>query len=362
MNLATHRPAHLHQRLQTGLHVLRWRQFSFLLCSQRLRVQLAVCALLCLSLGVAMMAGSTWLSPAQLLSLLTPNADASADAMQLLLFEFRLPRIVVGMLAGCALAISGLLLQSMTQNKLASPDMLAVSDGASLALFLGLLANIGGNGMLGPWWLAPLGAFASVALLLIIAGRRALQADALLIIGLSLASLLRAGSELALARQELQHASALYAWSIGNLNGRGYASASALAIALAICVPLLLWHRRQLGLLSLGQDCARSLGVAVTRLRWQALLIGVALAGLAIGVCGPLAFIALAAPQIALRLHQASASQAAPVFTCGMLGAMLVTLADTLGRSLQSDAELPVGVMCNLLGGPFLLWLVLKSK
>ena len=209
-------------------------------------------------------------------------------------------------------------------------------------------------------WSAALGAAVLLVAMLMLgaAGSRGGVA-ALLVIGIGVASLLRALTELLLSRQELMHASALYSWSVGSLAGRGYEAALPLSLALVVLAPPALLLARRLDVLRLGAGLATSLGAPVRRLQWLALLLAAMLAGLAVGVCGPIAFVALASPFIASRLAGGGRIAAA---SAAITGALLVVCADSLGRIALSGAELPAGVICNLLGGPFLLWLLLRGS
>ncbi|WP_211441942.1 FecCD family ABC transporter permease [Collimonas humicola] len=341
-------------QLESGAQLLRCGRFSLLFARRSLWAGLGLCALLSAAVGVALMAGSTWLSPQQLLAVLRGQG---APGLQLLVLEFRLPRILVGLLAGIALGLAGCLIQALTRNRLATPDLLGVADGATLGVFVALISSAAG--MFGPWWVGPLGALGAVLLLLIASGNLGRRGQRLLIVGLALSSLLRAVTELALSRQELMHASSLYAWSIGSLNGRSYAAVAPLAIGLLILLPLTMLSTRRLALLRFDLEIASGLGLPVRATQWQALLSAVLLAGLAVGVCGPIAFVALAAPFIAERLVGGGRIA---LFSAALTGALLVVGADTLGRVLLAAAELPVGVICNLLGGPFLLWLLLSER
>jgi len=340
--------------MEVGLQLLRCGRFSLLFARRSAWASLGLCGLLAAAVAVALMAGSTWLSPQQLLSVLRGQG---APGLQLLVLEFRLPRILVGLLAGAALGLAGCLIQALTRNRLATPDLLGVADGATLGVFVTLISSTAG--MFGPWWVGPLGALGAVVLLLIAAGNLGRRGQRLLIVGLALSSLLRAVTELALSRQELMHASALYAWSIGSLNGRSYAAAAPLAAGLLILLPLTLSSTRRLALLRFELEIASGLGLPLRTTQWQALLSAVLLAGLAVGVCGPIAFVALAAPFIAERLVGGGRIA---LLSAALVGALLVVFADTLGRILLAAAELPVGVICNLLGGPFLLWLLLSER
>lgn len=305
---------------------------------------------LMLACVMALCTGARWLSGAELLDALARRGPAG---LQLLVHELRMPRVVAGMLAGCALGIAGCLVQSLSRNRLASPDILGVSDGAALGIFAGLVAS--GTGLMGPWWTGPLGALAALAILALAARGLHGRPQAVLVVGIGVASLLRAVTELILSRQELMHASALYSWSSGSLAGRGYAAARPLAFALLLAVPPALLLARRLDLLRLGTDIAASLGAPVRRMQCQSLVLAVLLAGMAVGVCGPIAFVALAAPLMASRLAGGGVALAG----AGLAGALLVVCADAVGRLVLDGAELPAGVICNLLGGPFLLWLLL---
>jgi iron complex transport system permease protein len=339
---------------EPGLLVVRRGALSVLVATRSLYVTLGLLAALALAGAVALAAGPAWLSPLQLLAAIAGDAPGGT---RLMVIGFRLPRVLTGVLAGAALGLAGSLIQTLTRNRLASPDLLGVADGATLGVFMALIA--GGTGMLGPWWVGPLGALGAVALLLFASGQLDRRGHRLLVVGIAIASLLRAAAELALSQQELMHASALYAWSIGSLSGRTYGSAVPLACGLLLLLPPALLSSRRLALLRFDPDIAAGLGLRVRATQWQVLLIAVLLAGLAVGVCGPIAFVALAAPFIGERLIGFGRGA---LLAATLSGAVLVTAADTLGRVVLGDAELPVGVICNLLGGPFLLYLLFNER
>lgn len=339
---------------EPGLRLWRYGRFSLLFNSRSVWTVVGLSVLLICFIGISLMAGSTWLSPQKLMSVLIGKAS---PGHQLLVLEFRFPRVLVGLMAGAALGAAGCLIQALTRNRLATPDLLGVADGATLGIFVALMSSA--SGLFGPWWVGPLGALGAIGLLLIASGNLGSHGQRLLIVGLALSSLLRALTELALSRQELMHASALYAWSIGSLNGRSYAAALPLAVGLILLLPSTLLATRRLALLRFDSDIAAGLGLSLRATRWHALMSAILLAGLAVGVCGPIAFVALAAPFVAERL--VSGGRIA-LFSAALVGAILVVGADTVGRVLLTAAELPVGVICHLLGGPFLLWLILSER
>lgn len=307
---------------------------------------LGVLGLLLLSL----LAGELSLSPLQ-----AWKAWRGEDAMALfLLQEIRLPRALAALLVGASLGLAGLLLQTLARNRLASPDVVGVHDGAVLALGLGLMFSA--DGLLGPWWLALAGALLSLALVLLCAGGVGRQGQRALIVGLAVAALARSGFELVLATVELAHSSALYSFSMGSLLASSYAQLLPVSLGLGLLLILLLPWLPGLALLQLGESQAQLLGLRVGRHRLMLVLLAGALAGLGVSVAGPIGFVALVAPLLARAWLGPL-----PLLGAALLGAALTLLADLLGRLLLAPVELPAGVLSGMLGGPVLLWLLLRD-
>ncbi|MFD0272899.1 Fe(3+)-hydroxamate ABC transporter permease FhuB [Kitasatospora sp. NPDC127111] len=273
----------------------------------------------------------------------------------LLVQKFRLGRIVAGLAAGAALGLAGCLTQTLARNRLATPELLGVNDGATAAVLFSVTAS----GTFGAWWAGPLGALAAVLVVTLVAGGLGARGYRVLVVGLAMSALASAVIQVAMARRSLNSAGALYVWTSGSLNGRDYAVATPVLTGLAVLVPLALVVARRLAVLRFDDDVAASLGVDPARVRLACLLLAVALAGLAVGVCGPVGFVALAAPVIAGRL---AGPARVPVLGAALVGAVLVVLADTLGRVLIGGVEIPVGIVTTVLGGPFLLWVLLGRK
>lgn len=307
---------------------------------------LAVLALLLLSL----LAGELSLSPQQAWA-----AWQGEDAMDLfLLQEVRLPRALAALLVGASLGLAGLILQTLSCNRLASPDVLGLHDGAVLALGAGLW--ISADGLLGPWWLALGGALLSLLLVLLCAGGVGRQGQRVLVVGLAVAAVARAGFELVLATVELAHSSALYSFSMGSLLASSYQQLRPVSWGLGLVLLLLLPWLPGLALLQLGESQAQLLGLRVGLHRWALLLLAAALAGLGVSVAGPIGFIALVAPLLARAWLGPL-----PFLGASLLGAALTLIADLLGRLLLAPVELPAGVLSGILGGPVLLWLLLRE-
>ncbi|MER7668386.1 Fe(3+)-hydroxamate ABC transporter permease FhuB [Kitasatospora sp. NPDC096128] len=273
----------------------------------------------------------------------------------LLVQKFRLGRIVAGLAAGAALGLAGCLTQTLARNRLATPELLGVNDGATAAVLISATAS----GTFGAWWAGPLGALAAVLVVTLVSGGLGARGYRVLVVGLAMSALASAVVQVALARRSLNSAGSLYVWTSGSLNGRDYAIATPVLIGLAVLVPTALVLARRLAVLRFDDSVAASLGVDPGRVRLACLLLAVALAGLAVGVCGPVGFVALAAPVLAARL---AGPTRVPVLGSALTGALLVVLADTLGRVLIGGVEIPVGIVTTVLGGPFLLWVLLSRR
>ncbi|MFI9201258.1 Fe(3+)-hydroxamate ABC transporter permease FhuB [Streptomyces sp. NPDC053048] len=277
----------------------------------------------------------------------------SGDRFDVLLVQkFRLGRIVAGLTAGAALGLAGCLTQTLARNRLATPELLGVNDGATAAVLISTTLT----GTFGAWWAGPLGALAAVLVVTTVAGGLGQRGYRVLVVGLAMSALASAVTQVVLARRSINSASSLYVWTSGSLNGRDYEVAVPVLVGLAVLVPIALVVARRLNVLRFDDSTASSLGVSPGRVRMVCLLLAVGLAGLAVGICGPVGFVALASPVIAGRL---AGPLRVPVLGSMLVGAVLVVLADTVGRVIFSGVEVPVGIVTTVLGGPFLLWVLL---
>ncbi|MBU2711124.1 FecCD family ABC transporter permease [Zooshikella harenae] len=279
------------------------------------------------------------------------------SAQQLLMWEIRWPRLLAGVVTGVALAAAGTLLQQVTQNWLSSPEVLGVNEGATFLLLLGLLLSP--VNMLGPWWLAPLGAVLVGVILAFLAGGIGGRGYQILLVGVALAYFTRAMNDLLISRATAQHASAVHSWTLGNLANSDYTELMPASLLLMICLVSaigVVWHLR---LFKLMESHVQSLGIAVRKVQFAALALALVMAGLGVGIGGPISFVAIAAPILVARWLP---PQVLGLGNSCMLGATLVIVADTIGRVVLAPNEIPVGVITSLLGGPFLLWVLLQEK
>ncbi|WP_329180145.1 iron ABC transporter permease [Streptomyces decoyicus] len=302
--------------------------------------------------ALAVVASSTGMPLSQTLSGLLGTGDPGTV---MIVRDFRLPRVVVGIMVGMALGIAGCLTQTLAGNRLATPDLIGVNEGATAAV----VASAAGSatGVAGAWWLGPLGAVAAAVVVVLCAGGAGSRGYRVLVVGIGVSTFIGAVSDLIMSRENDNTAGGVFLWAVGSLNGRDESVGQPLLAALLLLVPLALVAGHRLQLLRFDDDMAACLGVDLRRVRAVALALAVALAGIAVGIGGPIAFVALAAPVLAQRL---SGPTRVPVLGSALAGAALITAADALGR-VAAPVEIPVGVVTSVLGGPFLLWVLLRS-
>ena len=291
---------------------------------------------------------------------------------RLVVLELRLPRVATGLLVGMAFAVSGALLQTLSRNPLASPDIVGVNSGASAgAVAVIVLAGTGGGNISGVAAKVgiPLAAVLGGLLATLVVGALSVQrgvvdAGKVVLIGVGVAAAANSLVAWLLVVGDVNDAGRAAAWLAGSLNARTWSDAIPVLIAVVLLLPVTMMFNRDLSALVLGDDVASSLGVRVARIRLALLVIATVLAAMATAGAGPIAFVALVAPQVALRLTR---TERPPLLTTAMLGALFVVLADLLARNgLQwlrvGPYELPVGVVTAACGAPYLLHLIGRQQ
>lgn len=288
-------------------------------------------------------------------SLLHP---ASADASVILL-QIRLPRILLAVLCGMGLALSGCVLQAVTENPLADPGVLGINAGAGFAvmLFLTLFPALHIQTMLYQPLFAMAGGLLTAALLMGFAKRNGrLRPSYLLLGGIGISAGFSALMLMMASDMENSSYQLVARWLAGNIWGTGWYQVQALLPYLLVLIPLLLTRARALDLLLLGEESAAALGVSVERERRAALIAAVALAAACVSVSGGIGFVGLVAPHMARRFVGGRHRALLPAAM--LMGALLLLLADTLGRTLFQPVEIPVGIVVSVLAAPYFLWLL----
>lgn len=275
-----------------------------------------------------------------------------------IIWQIRLPRILLSMGVGAALSISGLAFQAVLGNYLADPYLLGVSSGASFgAVVVMTLAP------LSLVWVTPaafLTGIASVILVLALAkSRDGLPSERMVLAGVAVGSFLTAMVSVLLIMSRDRMAEALF-WLMGGFSGRGWTEVGIFTPYLLLGSMVLFLIPNELNLMSIGEETAFTVGVATKRVKVWVLLAGSLLAGAAVSISGVIGFVGLIVPHFTRMLVGADHRKLLPL--TAIAGAILLLAADTLARSIPGIGELPVGAVTAFLGGPFFLYILRRSS
>lgn len=273
------------------------------------------------------------------------------------LMEYRLPRAVLAILLGGALAISGVLVQSVVRNPLASPDILGINNAAGLVAVsvLMFLPN------LTFYWMpifAFLGGVLSFVILWIVCGFN-FRPIKMAIIGVALSALWAAISHYLMLTNPVEINTAML-WLTGSLWGRSWSYLNVVLPWLVVLLPLPFIFCRDLDTLGLGENKASTLGVTVNKVQISVLVLAVALSTTAVAICGPIAFLGLVAPHLARRLVGGRHLTLLPAAL--IIGALLLQLSDILARVIDPPTELPAGILTAIIGAPYFFYLLMRTK
>ncbi len=280
-----------------------------------------------------------------------------------IIWQFRLPRALTAMLAGSALAVSGLQLQTLFQNPLAGPFVLGINSGASLGVAIVVLASqqLGlVYGDMGIVTAACMGS-ASVAMLVIVVARLVQNAIALLVVGLMFGYATGAIVNILLQLSSAQQVQQFVIWTFGSFGGVTWVQLPLLAMGIGIGIATALISTAALNVMLLGEMQAQSLGVNLQRLRLLVLLSSSLLAGIVTAFCGPIAFLGVAVPHLCRGiLHTSDLRWLLPSVI--LAGAGLALVADLLSQVLVRSSVLPLNSVTALIGTPILIWVVIRSR
>lgn len=290
-----------------------------------------------------------------LASLVGRNAEAS----NLIIMQFRLPRITAAILIGAALAAAGALLQGVIRNPLASPDLLGVTGGASVAV-VAFMTFVTGYSIHWVPFIAIGGALVTATINYVLAWKKGVSPFRLVLIGIGISTAMGALTTFLLISGPTYLAAQVLNWMTGSIYGTNWAYIEVLWPWVAIFIPLSLLMAKELNVQSLGEDVARGLGNRLQLSRMILLFYSVALAGAAVGAAGTISFIGLMAPHIARRLVGNCYKLIIPV--SAFIGAIILLLADLAGRMLFQPLDIPAGVFTAGIGAPFFMYLLFKRK
>ncbi|WP_099352638.1 FecCD family ABC transporter permease [Fredinandcohnia onubensis] len=284
---------------------------------------------------------------------------------QLVITSFRLPRIIIAFLVGMALAAAGSILQGIIRNPLASPDILGITGGASVAVvaFLATFSNSSNALTVSIKWMpvaAFIGATVVAFLVYILAWKNGVSPIRLVLIGIGVSALTQALTTTFMVIGPIYQASQANIWITGTVNGSTWANVQILSPVVIILLVFSFMLARHLNIQELGEELATGVGSAVQKHRFLLLLLSTALTGSAVAFAGGIGFVGLMAPHMARRLVGSAFGALLP--TAALLGGILVMLADLIGRTAFSPTEVPAGVFTAAIGAPYFIYLLYKSR
>lgn len=304
---------------------------------------------------VATLAGSLWLRTGDIALWVRGAApDLIGQAL-----DDRVPRVAAAVLAGAALGLAGCVVQGAVRNPLAEPGILGITAGAGLGAAGVVTSDLSGGRtvLIAVAVLAGLATFTVIALL---AWRGGFLPDRFVLIGIGCGYGLSSITTFLLLRADPYNTPRIFTWLSGTTYGRTLPDVLPVAVALTIALPVLLAMRSRLDLLAVDEDTPRIVGVNVERTRLGALAIAAVLAALSVVAVGVVGFVGLVAPHLARSLVGARHGRSIPVAM--LLGALPVCVADALGRTVVAPAQVPAGLMIALVGGPYFIWVLRKSR
>jgi iron complex transport system permease protein len=282
-----------------------------------------------------------------------------ADYYQVTLWQLRIPRIVMSVLAGASLAVCGAVFQSIFRNPVCDPYILGISSGASLgaavAFILGWDAVVFGITL-------PALVTALLTLLLILGIARLKgkhNTDTLLLIGIALNFFISAViTLLVVVNQKEMHK--IYFWTMGSLTHVSWLDIAWLLPVMAVCISILFYYAKALNIMQVGTETAQTLGINTRKTTYVVLIIASVLISVVVSFCGSIGFIGLIMPHVARLLFGSNNRR---LFTYSLFfGAFFLLIADTLARTIAAPAELPVGSITALAGAPYFIYLVLRKR
>ena len=323
--------------------------------SARSIVFVAVVSVLVVSLAVVAITLGDY--PISIRQIAAAIGGDGTDAVRRIVVDGRLPRIVLAVIAGAALGVSGAVFQSVTRNPLGSPDIIGFTSGSFTGALVVILV-VGGNYLMVAGG-ALTGGLLTALLVYGLAYRRGgVQAYRLIVVGIAASFFLQAVNGWLIIRTDLNSALAAASWGAGSFNLVGWRENLVVAAVIVAMIPALVWSGRRLRVLELGDDAAIALGVGAERTRIISLLAAIVLVAVVTAAVGPVAFIALAAPQIAKRM---TGSPTIVLIPTAVMAALLTLGSDIVAQRLLSPTQLPVGVVTVVVGGVYLVALLISQ-
>ncbi len=335
-----------------------------------LKMNYSLILFLTLSFGVlsfvaALSLGAADISFTDVVSSLLSSFSLEKEASEVIFFEriiweLRMPRTILAFLAGCGLAVSGLILQTVTRNPLADPYLFGISSGASLGVVISIVLLGSTISMITPV-AAFAGSLVAMLMLLMIAGRRqSQQVESMLLAGVALSFLFSSFTSLLLYHTDPQAVTAVLFWTMGSFSRAQWGNLWFPAVVIIGCVVVMLAYRRQLNAMLLGDESATTLGINVNRFRLVMLVLSSLITATLVSLCGGIGFVGLMIPHI-VRFFVSQGTIFGIMLTA-LAGGIFMIWVDVLSRTVLENQELPVGVITSAVGSLFFLSLLYFRK
>ncbi|WP_010306154.1 FecCD family ABC transporter permease [Kurthia senegalensis] len=337
------------------------QRVSFLLDTRASRRTIFVGCMAILAVLISASFGESFINPWHVIQALLGQGDAYN---QLLVVDFRLPRILLAAFAGMALAVAGAILQGMIKNPLASPDIIGISAGGSAAVvgFLALFSNNDHVLLVSINWM-PLAGFIGAMLVgllvYVLAWKDGVTSTRLVLIGLGIATFLQAITTMLMIIGPVYVASEVQKWLIGSVSSTDWNEVVIMVPVIAVLLVVTFLIVRHLNVQDFGDDTAMSLGQSVQKMRFGLIVLSACLVGSAISFTGAIGFVGLMAPHIARRLVGSAFGLLIPMSAA--IGCFLVVVADIIGRTAFNPIEVPAGVFTAAIGAPYFIYLLFKN-
>ncbi|WP_051234315.1 FecCD family ABC transporter permease [Halomonas halocynthiae] len=291
------------------------------------------------------------------LAALWPALQGNGDPFSVFIVqELRLPRLAAAWWTGAAFAVAGCLMQTLARNRLATPGIIGIDNGATAFA----VASVVGLGVsLAPPAMALIGSATAASITFGLASGNDTRGYRFIVAGIGIGAVFGAVTQLLLSQVDIDSANAAYPWTVGTLNARSLGAVNLLFAGLLLGLPAAIALGRSLSGMRFSDAVAAGMGIPLKHRRIQVLTLAVLLTALAVAVAGPVGMVGLIGPEIARSL---SSPRGVPLVASALAGALVMVLADLVGRLLLAPVELPVGIVTALVGGPWLLCILLRPS
>ncbi|MEC3882528.1 iron ABC transporter permease [Halobacillus sp. HZG1] len=288
------------------------------------------------------------------------------DRQELVLFNFRLPSMVLALFVGAGLAVSGAIFQGVTQNDLADPGILGINTGAGFAVILYIfffqtsMAMVTGFGIYILPLFALIGAFLAAFLVYALAWKKGVNPIRLILVGIGVNAGFSAVLIIFQVKMNPQDFNQALVWLAGDLWMGNWNLVFVIVPPILLMIAWTIYRSRTLNVMNLGDSMSMGLGIPVEKARRTFLLLAVGLAGLSVAAGGGIAFLGLVAPHIARRIVGPGHQRMIPA--AALIGAIFLVVADTIGKNIIAPAEIPVGIVVSIVSTPYFVYLLMKTQ